>query len=103
MVSVNAELDPDDPVQLNMGEFCEACKRCINACPGKAITQKKVWYRGVLKRKVDNKKCYPFFEKYDGCGICLKACPIGRFGYEKCMEKYRKNGSILGTSVKALL
>ena len=96
MLSVDAELELDDPVILNMGEFCEACKRCINACPGKAITQKKVWYRGVLKRKVDNKKCYPFFEKYDGCGICLKACPIGRFGYEKCMEKYRKNGSILG-------
>jgi ferredoxin len=99
MLSVDADLEPDDPVDLHMGEYCEACRRCIKACPGNAITKEKIWYRGVYKRKVDTKKCFPFFEKHDGCGICLKVCPIGRFGYEKCMEAFRQDGTIPGEIV----
>jgi ferredoxin len=94
MLSVDIDLEPDIPVDLKIAEYCESCRRCINACPGKAITKEKIWYRGVFKRKVDDKKCFPFFEKYDGCGICLKVCPIGRFGYDTCMVTYRKDGSI---------
>lgn len=95
MLSADVDLIPDQPVDLNMAEYCESCLRCINACPADAITKEKIWYRGVLKRKVDNKKCFPVFEKYDGCGICLKVCPIGRFGYDSCMAAYRKDGTIL--------
>jgi len=94
MLSVDADLIPDAPVDLGMGKYCEDCLRCVKACPAKAITKQKIWYRGVLKRKVDNKKCYPKFDRYDGCGICLKVCPIGRFGYDTCMAAYKKEGSI---------
>ncbi len=94
MLSVDADLIPDNPVDLNMAEYCESCLRCVDACPAKAITKEKIWYRGVLKRKLDNKKCFPVFEKYDGCGICLKVCPIGRFGYDTCMAAYERDGSI---------
>jgi len=40
-------------------------------------------------------KCWPYFEKYDGCGICLKVCPINKFGYEQCMDAFKKDGTIL--------
>ena len=95
MLSVDVDLKADSPVDLNMSKYCEACRKCVAACPGKAITEEKIWFRGVLKRKVDDKKCFSFFEKYDGFGICLKVCPIGQFGYDACMETYRKDGSIL--------
>jgi len=43
----------------------------------------------VLKRKINDTKCYPFFLKYEGCGICLKVCPIHRFGYAHCMKAFQ--------------
>ncbi len=94
MLSVDADIEPDKPADLNMAEYCDNCRRCIEACPGNAIPEERVNWRGVVKRKIDDKKCWPYFVKYEGCGICLKACPIGRFGYEKCMKSYRENGTI---------
>ncbi len=96
MVSIDAELEIDWPVDLNMAAYCDDCRLCIRACPGKAIPEERVWWRGVLKRKINDTKCYPFFLKYDGCGICLKVCPIHRFGYEECMQAYEEQGAILG-------
>jgi epoxyqueuosine reductase QueG len=81
-------------VDLKMASYCESCMRCVRACPGNAISLRKVWYRGVFKRKLDDKKCFPYFEQYDGCGICLKVCPIGCFGYDVCMSAYEHDGSI---------
>ena len=95
MLAVDADIDPDNPVDLNMSEYCDNCRRCMEACPGNAIPEERVHWRGVVKRKLNDKKCFPYFEKYDGCGICLKVCPIGRFGYEKCMKAYQEDGTIL--------
>jgi Pyruvate/2-oxoacid:ferredoxin oxidoreductase delta subunit len=94
MISVDAEIEPDSPVDLGMTEYCDACRLCIRACPGKAISDERVWWRGVFKRKVNDTKCWPFFVKYEGCGICLKVCPINRHGYNDCMTAYKKDGTI---------
>jgi hypothetical protein len=68
------------------------------ACPGDAISHERIWWRGVKKRKNNDTKCYPFFRKYDGCGICIKVCPINRHSFEACMEAYNKDGTILGNT-----
>ena len=94
MISIDADIEIDGPVDLDMAAYCDACRRCIRACPGKAISEERVWWRGVLKRKINDTKCYPFFLEYEGCGICLKVCPIHRFGYAQCMEAFQ--GSIPG-------
>jgi ferredoxin len=96
MISIDAELPIDPPVDLGMAAFCDACRLCIRACPGKAIPAERIWWRGVLKRKINDTKCYPYFLKYEGCGICLKVCPIHRFGYDPCMRAYGKDGTVLG-------
>ncbi|HUT52752.1 MAG TPA: 4Fe-4S dicluster domain-containing protein [bacterium] len=96
MISVDADLDPDEPVDLGMAEYCDQCMICVNACPGRAITRERIWWRGVLKRKNNDARCFPIFRKYEGCGICLKVCPINRHGYEACMEAYQKDGTVLG-------
>jgi ferredoxin len=101
MVSIDADLEIDRPVDLNMAAYCDACRLCIRACPGKAIPEERVWWRGVLKRKINDTKCYPFFVKYEGCGICLKVCPIHRFGYEACRQAYEEKGAILGKGASA--
>ena len=89
MISIDADLEIDGPTDLNMASYCDACRLCIRACPGEAISEERVWWRGVLKRKINDTKCYPFFLKYEGCGICLKVCPIHRFGYANCMEAFQ--------------
>jgi len=69
---------------------------------GNAISEERLWWRGVFKRKNNDTKCYPYFVKYEGCGICLKVCPINRFGYKECMKAYKKDGTILGKSKKTI-
>ncbi len=96
MISIKADIEPDPPVDLGMARYCDDCMLCIKACPGDAITHERIWWRGVKKRKNNDTKCYPYFQKYEGCGICIKVCPINRHGYEACMEAYKKDGTILG-------
>jgi Pyruvate/2-oxoacid:ferredoxin oxidoreductase delta subunit len=96
MISLKADIEIDKPVDLNMAAYCDDCLLCVKACPGKAISENRIWWRGVLKRKNQDTKCWPYFVEYDGCGICLKVCPIHRYGYDECMEAYRESGAILG-------
>ena len=96
MISIDADIEIDRPVDLDMAAYCDDCKLCIKACPGDAISEERIWWRGVLKRKNNDTKCFSYFVKYEGCGICLKVCPINRFGYEECMKAYRKDRTVLG-------
>ena len=34
-------------------------------------------------------------EYCDACRVCIKVCPTNRFGYEACMDAFRKEGKIL--------
>lgn len=102
MISIDADIEIDKPVDLNMAAYCDDCKLCIKACPADAISEERIWWRGVHKRKNNNTKCWPYFVKYEGCAICLKVCPIHRYGYEQCMEAYRKDGTILGKKGQGL-
>lgn len=96
MISLDAELQPDPPADFGLGDYCEACRLCVHGCPGRAISQEKLWWRGVHKHKLNTVRCWPYFTKFDGCAICLKVCPLHRFGYEACMEAFRRDGTILG-------
>jgi ferredoxin len=95
MISIDADIEPDGPVDLGMAEYCDACMLCVKACPGDAISYERIWWRGVKKRKNNDTKCYPYFRKFEGCGICIKVCPVNRHGYEACMEAFQKDGTIL--------
>lgn len=96
MISVDADLKPDAPADFGLGAYCEACRLCVHGCPGRAISEEKLWWRGVRKHKLNAVRCWPYFVKFDGCAICLKVCPLHRFGYEACMEAFRREGTILG-------
>jgi hypothetical protein len=68
----------------------------VNRCPGRALMPEKVWYRGVEKNKLVFKRCRPVMARYLGCGVCMKVCPIQKYGMPAVMEHYVETGEVLG-------
>ena len=83
-------------------EFCQKCQVCVNRCPGRAISRNKIWYRGVLKNKITYDQCRPIVVRYEGCGVCMKVCPIQRYGMKPVMEHYIETGRVLGKDTDEL-
>ena len=96
MITTDAPVTHDEPVDYGIQEFCTICQVCVNRCPGRAIMRDKVWWRGVEKFKLVAKRCRPVMARYAACGVCMKVCPIQRFGMKAVMEHYAATGSVLG-------
>lgn len=94
MVTTDAPLIFDQPKDLKIDELCEACHICIDSCPGKALSPFKVHWRGTTKWKNNWQKCFPIFQKYGGCSICIKVCPLHKNGYKATMETYLGLGQL---------
>ncbi len=96
IIYTDANLTHDEPIDYGIHNFCQECKVCVDRCPGRALTSEKVWYRGVEKNKLAFKRCRPIMAQYEGCGICMKVCPIQRYGMAPVMEHYVETGEVLG-------
>ncbi len=96
VIATDALITHDRPVDYGITKFCELCQVCFMRCPGRAINQNKIWYRGVEKSKLDFRRCRPVMTRYSGCGICMKVCPIQRYGMPQVMSHYIETGDILG-------
>jgi len=96
IIFTNAKVTHDQPVDYGIHKFCQECQVCVQRCPGRALMQEKVWYRGVEKNKLVFKRCRPVMARYLGCGICMKVCPIQKYGMPAVMEHYVETGEVLG-------
>lgn len=96
MITTDGPLTYTEPVDYGVNTFCEKCQVCVDRCPARALVREKVWYRGAKKNKLIYDRCRPVMVTYEGCGICMKACPIQRFGMKEVMEHYVETGEILG-------
>ena len=96
IIYTDANVKHDDPIDYGIHQFCNECKICVDRCPGRALMADKVWYRGVEKNKLVFKRCRPVMARYEGCGICMKVCPIQKYGMTPVMEHYVETGAILG-------
>jgi len=83
MVSTNLELVVDQPQERGVARFCEFCTKCLRACPVQALPAEKRMVRGVLKFTIDAERCSSFFDKTDGCAICIKECAFNQPTIEK--------------------
>jgi epoxyqueuosine reductase len=80
-VFTDLELSSGTPIERN---FCGRCKRCVEACPAKAL-KGKAWYPGLPREEIlDARACdqwkkehYFRFHKGHNCGICSAVCPYG--------------------------
>ena len=96
IILTNAKVTHDKPVDYGIYKYCESCQVCLMRCPGRALEGQRVWYRGVEKHKLIFKRCRPVMARYDGCGVCMKVCPIQKYGMKPVMEHYIETGEILG-------
>lgn len=96
VITTNAKLNLDSPVDYGIHKFCDLCQVCSTRCPGRAITPDKVWFRGVEKNKLVFKRCRPVMTRYSGCGVCIKVCPIQKYGMKPVMDHYIATGEVLG-------
>jgi ferredoxin len=102
IVFTDAPVTYDQPIDYGIHKFCQECQVCVQRCPGRALMPEKVWYRGVEKNKLVFKRCRPVMARYLGCGICMKVCPIQKYGMQPVMEHYVETGEILGKGTDSL-
>ncbi len=102
MITTDMPLDYDSPVDYGIHAFCSVCQVCVNRCPGRALMREKVWWRGVEKFKLIAKRCRPVMARYAACGICMKVCPVQRYGLHNVLDHYASTGEVLGKGTHLL-
>ena len=96
MITTDANVSYDEPVDYGIHAFCQVCQVCVNRCPGRALMRDKIWWRGIEKNKLYFKRCRPVMARYLGCGVCMKVCPIQKYGMQNVMEHYAETVQVLG-------
>ena len=102
IITTEAKVTYDQPVDYGIHAFCNICQVCVNRCPGRALMREKVWWRGVQKNKLIYRRCRPVMARYEGCGVCMKVCPIQAYGMKPVMEHYASTGQVLGKGTHML-
>jgi epoxyqueuosine reductase len=104
-VLTSIKLDPDQPFQ---GGTCGACRRCLDACPTKAlsapgqmdarkcISYLTIEHRGVIPKKLASKLGNRIF----GCDICQEVCPYNLTHAKPLQFPELKKNKIAGHQLK---
>jgi epoxyqueuosine reductase len=101
-IHTDAALVHDHPVDYGIEAICDACQVCVRRCPSGAIPGRRSEFRGVVKNKLKAERCMPVVPQADGCAICMKVCPIQRYGLDAVKETYMKTGKVLGKDTDEL-
>lgn len=96
LILTNAPVQYGQAVDYGIPKLCDMCQVCVNRCPGRALTSEEIWWRGVKKFKTVSSRCVPMLAKYDNCGVCMKVCPVQRYGYQEVMDHLEATGEVLG-------
>ena len=96
IITTDAPVTYDHAIDYGIHKFCQICQVCVNRCPGRALEKEKVWWRGVEKNKLVYERCRPVMARYEGCAVCMKVCPVQRYGMKPVMEHYLETGEVLG-------
>ena len=64
-------------------DFCENCRICHRECPPDAFYDNPVLDPNGQETYVRNEECFPYFNEYHGCSVCVKVCPFNHQPYGK--------------------
>ncbi len=96
MLTTDAPLVFDSPVDYGIHGICDRCQACVRRCPVGAIPRRRRMARGVEKIKINQKRCFTTVAQVKGCGICMKVCPVQRYGLPAVLNEFADTGRILG-------
>ncbi|HZC10259.1 MAG TPA: 4Fe-4S dicluster domain-containing protein [Mycobacterium sp.] len=96
ILTTNAPLVHDRPKEFGIEGICDRCQICVRRCPVGAITKVRKEHRGITKAKINTKRCLPLMMQSAGCSICMKVCPVQRYGLPAVVAHYERTGQILG-------
>jgi NAD-dependent dihydropyrimidine dehydrogenase PreA subunit len=102
LISTDAPLPFDQPADYGIHGICDECQVCVRRCPAGAIPVRRTDYRGVIKSKLNTARCFPVVVQTHGCAICMKVCPIQKYGLGPVLEEYTRSGNILGKDTDEL-
>jgi ferredoxin len=102
LITTNATLVHGAPVDYGIHRICDECQLCVRRCPPGAIPIKRSYHRGILKAKIKPERCLPILTQTSGCGICMKVCPVQRYGLDDVMTHWVETGEILGKGTDEL-
>lgn len=102
LITTTAPLALDSPVDYGIPAICDKCQACVERCPAGAIPARRKLYRGVEKAKLNTQRCWPVVARAEGCAICMKVCPVQRYGLKAVIEEYKTRGRILGLGTDEL-
>ena len=102
-LSTDAPVTPDGPRDFGIPKLCDSCQVCVRRCPGRAIPNVRVHWRGAVKNKLDVERCVPMLMRYATCNICTKVCPVQKYGLAAVAEHYESTGGeVLGKGTEEL-
>ncbi|MFB6393264.1 4Fe-4S dicluster domain-containing protein [Polymorphospora lycopeni] len=102
MINTDAPLTIDHPVDYGIEKICDNCLACVERCPSGAIPARRDFHRGVYKAKINTKRCLPVVAQVDGCAVCMKVCPVQRYGLPAVLDHFEKTDTILGRGTDEL-
>jgi len=102
LITTDAPLVHGAPVDFGLHGVCDQCRGCVRNCPVGAIPQTRKPYRGVVKAKLNTARCLPVVVSASGCAVCMKVCPVQRYGLSAILEHREQTGEILGLGTDEL-
>jgi ferredoxin len=102
LIETNAPVVPGSPVDYGIHAICDRCQACVRRCPVGAIPKRRRPHRGVIKAAIKPERCFPVVVHNHGCAICMKVCPVQRYGLDAVVEQFRRDGTIKGRDTDEL-
>lgn len=96
LIFTDAPLVFDEPRDFGITKICDACKVCVRRCPPGAIPSTRRMKRGVEKAPIKTDRCLPIMGLAHGCAVCMKVCPVQRYGLPAVLDHFEATGEVLG-------
>lgn len=96
MINTDAPAAIDQPVDYGVPKLCDTCQVCVRRCPTGAIPSVRKFHRGVEKAKIKVERCAPMVSQVHGCAVCMKTCPVQKYGLPTVLDHYIATGEVLG-------
>jgi ferredoxin len=101
-ITTGAPVVHGHPVDYGIELICDTCQLCVRRCPVGAIPMLRREHRGVVKAKIKTERCFPTVAQAHGCAVCMKVCPVQRYGLPAVDRHFAQTGEILGKGTDEL-